>query len=317
MMREVVERLRADRALVLSFVGALLAVAIFQAINPFFLSQQGRITLVYASGYFLIAATGLTFVMLTGSFDFSVVAQLKLAALLCALYLDLLGGWVIPLAVGICGAIGVINGLLTAVLRVPSFLGTLAMSVLVEGVALYLSRGFLHLIRNPLFRGLATHFVGGLPLVFYWAVVIWLAAVLVARYTGFGRRLYAIGGNVTAAELCGIGVRRDRVIAFAISGLLAGVAGVLYIAQFGGGSVELGSDMMIPLFASVVAGGTALSGGVGGPQGTILGVVVITWIQAGLSMLGVSHDLQLVVFAIIAIAMSMVTVDRTKGTVVA
>ena len=310
------ERMGNNRALIVSVLATVLAVCIFQAINPFFLSPQGRITLVYSSCYFLIAAVGLTFVMLTGSFDFSIVAQMKLAAMLCALYVDTMGRHVVLVAILACLLIGITNGILTAVLRVPSFLATLAMSVFIEGVALYLSRGFLHVVRDRFLRNLAVSFVGGLPMVFYWALAVWIIAVLVARYTRFGRRLYALGGNATAAELCGVNVITDRILAFAICGLLSGLAGVLYIGQYGGGSIEMGADMMIPLFASVVAGGTALTGGVGGPQGTVLGVIVVTWIQAGLKMLGVASDLQLVVFAIIAIAMSIVTVDRTKGNVV-
>ena len=123
-----------NRAIIVSVLATIVAVIIFQAINPFFLSPQGRITLVYSSAYFLIAAVGLTFVMLTGSFDFSVVAQVKLAAMLCALYVDWLGPWVVVVAILVCGLIGVTNGVLTAVLRVPSFLATLAMSVFIEGV---------------------------------------------------------------------------------------------------------------------------------------------------------------------------------------
>ncbi len=315
-MHAVREWVSKERALLVALVSTVLAVIVFQSINPFFLSPHGRTTLVYASGYFLIAATGLTFVILTGSFDFSVVALLKLAALLCALYLNVFGRWVVLLAVGICALFGLANGLITSKLRVPSFLATLAMSVLVEGIVLYISRGYLHVVRDPSFRALAVRFVGGLPMVFYWAIGVWLVAVIVARYTAFGRQLYAVGGNGLAAELVGIDEQWIRTAAFVVSGALAGLAGVLYMAQFGGGSIELGSDMMIPLFASVVAGGTSLSGGIGGPQRTLLGVIVVTWIQAGLSMLGIARDLQLVVFALIGITMSALTVERWRGVAV-
>src|SRR5690606_36721417 len=113
-----------------------------------------------------------------------------------------------------------------------------------------------------------------------------------------------------------INVARARILAFAISGVLAGLAGVLYIGQNGGGALEVGATMMIPPFASVVPGGTGLTGGVGGPHGTRLGVFVDTCGQGGLQMLGVASDIQLVVFAIIAILMSIVTVDRSKGSIV-
>ena len=97
-----------------------------------------------------------------------------------------------------------------------------------------------------------------------------------------------------------------------LSGFFAGLAGILYMAQFGGGSIEMGADMTIPLFASVVAGGTALTGGVGGPQRTLLGVIIITWIQAGLLMLGVGRSTQMVIFGLIAIVMGVSTIDRRR-----
>ncbi|UCF83698.1 MAG: hypothetical protein JSV50_21465 [Desulfobacteraceae bacterium] len=94
----------------------------------------------------------------------------------------------------------------------------------------------------------------------------------------FGRCTYAVGGNLIGAGLSGINVQWHRISVFMLSSFFAGLAGVLYMAQMGGGSMEMGADMPIPLFASVVAGGTALTGGVGGPHRTLLGVIIITWI---------------------------------------
>jgi ribose transport system permease protein/putative xylitol transport system permease protein len=128
--------------------------------------------------------------------------------------------------------------------------------------------------------------------------------------------MYAIGGNPTAASLCGINVVKKRIYVFMLSGFLSGLAGILYMAQFGGGSIEMGADMSIPLFASVIAGGTSLAGGTGGPQRTILGVILITWTQAGMSMNAIGHDIQLVVFALIAIGMSILTTNRKTLSIV-
>lgn len=301
---------RGNLSTITSLVAAVIIIIIFQATNPFFLSPAGRVTLVYAMSYFLIAACGLTMVIIMGSFDFSVVSLLKMAALLCALYMDAVGLWVIPLALLVCGGLGFINGLLFARFKVPSFLATLGMSVVVEGMALYLSRGFLHVIDNPTFRSLSVTFLAGLPSIFYWAIAVWAVCIFIAFCTPFGRRIFAIGGNPVAASLCGIDVVKTRIYVFMMSGLLAGLAGILYMAQFGGGSIEIGADMSVPLFASIVAGGTALSGGWGGPHRTLLGVILITWTQAGMSMLALGHDVQLVVFALIAIGMSVLTTDR-------
>jgi ribose transport system permease protein/putative xylitol transport system permease protein len=306
------ERSRSTLTTVGPIILAIVIIAGFQVINPTFLSYNGVITLVYAMSYFLIAACGLTFVIMTGSFDFSVVSVLKLAALFSVLYVDRLGLWVVPLALLISLALGFINGLFVAKFKVPSFMATLGVSVVVEGIALYLSKGFLHIIYNESFRALATTFIAGLPSIFYWAMGIWILSIFIAIYTPFGRRIYAVGGNPTSAGMSGVNVEWHRIYVFMLSGLFAGLAGVLYMANWGGGSMELGADAAIPLFASVVAGGTALTGGVGGPHRTLLGVIIITWIQAGMLMLAVGRDIQMVTFGIIALIMSIATIDRRR-----
>jgi len=293
-------------------VAVIAIIAGFQAINPFFLSYNGIITLVYAMSYFLIAACGLTFVIMMGSFDFSVVSLLKLAALLCVLYIDKLGFLVIPLALLTSVGFGFINGLLVAKFNVPSFMATLGISVVVEGIALYLSKGFLHIIYDETFRVLATTFIAGLPSIFYWAMGIWIISTFISMFMPFGRRTYAVGGNPIGAGLSGINVERHRIYVFMLSSLFGGLAGVLYMAQMGGGSMLIGADMPIPLFASVVAGGTALTGGVGGPHRTLLGAIIITWLQAGMLMLAIGRDTQMVTFGLIALGMSIATTDRRR-----
>ncbi|HEY86600.1 MAG TPA: ABC transporter permease [Dehalococcoidia bacterium] len=293
-------------------VAAITIIAGFQVINPFFLGYQGIITLVYAMSYFLIAACGLTFVIMMGSFDFSVVSLLKLSALICVLYIDKLGLLVIPLALLLCVGFGFINGLLSAKFKVPSFMATLGVSVVVEGVALYLSKGFLHIMYNETFRALAVTFIAGLPSIFYWAIGIWIICTFIAMYIPFGRRTYAVGGNPIGAGLSGINVERHRIYVFILSSFLSGLSGVLYMAQLGGGSMEIGKYLPIPLFASVVMGGTALTGGVGGPHRTLIGVIIITWIRAGMLMLAIGRDMQMITFGIIAIGMSIVTIDRRR-----
>jgi len=294
-------------------VAAIAIIAGFQVINPFFLRYQGIITLVYAMSYFLIVACGLTFVIMMGSFDFSVVSLLKLSALLCVLYIDKLGLLVIPLALLISIGIGYINGLLVVKFKVPSFMATLGVSVVVEAIAWYLSKGFLHIIYDETFRALATTFIAGLPSIFYWAMGIWIISTFIAMCTPSGRRTYAIGGNLIGAGLSGINVKRHRIYVFMLCSFFAGLAGVLYMAQMGGGSMEIGgADLAVAVFASVVAGGTALTGGVGGPHRTLLGVIIITWIQAGMLMLAMGRDIQMVTFGLIAVGMSIATIDRRR-----
>jgi ribose transport system permease protein len=299
---------------IMPFVAVIVVVGIFQILNPSFLSYQGIVTIVYAMSYFLIAACGLTLVIMMGSFDFSVVSVMKLSALLCVLYIEKIGLLVIPIALGVSAAIGLINGILFAKLKVPSFIATLGISVVCDGISQLSSKGFLHLLENERFRSISVTFLAGLPSIFYWALAIWLLFTVVSAATPFGRRVFAIGGNPRAAGLSGINVDGHRIIVFVLSGFLAGVAGVLYVSQQGGWSMEIGGQMMIPLFASVVAGGTSLRGGVGGPQRTLLGVIIITWIQSGLLMLGLGREIQFVILGVIAIIMAVATTEWGKMT---
>jgi len=302
-------RKRLNTATIMPIVAIAVVVGLFQILNPTFLSYQGIVTIVYAMSYFLIAACGLTLVIMMGSFDFSVVSVIKLSALLCVLYIEKIGLWIIPIALTMSGLIGLINGVLFAKLKVPSFIATRGISVVCEGISQMSSKGFLHLLENERFRSLSVTFIAGLPSIFFWALAIWLLCTVLSITTPFGRRVFAIGGNPKAAALCSINVDGHRIAVFVLSSFLAGVAGVLYVSQQGGWSMEIGGQMMIPLFASVVAGGTSLRGGGGGPQRTIMGVIIITWIQSGLLMMGLGREIQFVILGAIAIIMAVATTE--------
>jgi ribose transport system permease protein/putative xylitol transport system permease protein len=299
---------------IMPIVTVVVVIGVFQLLNPSFLSGPGIVTIVYAMSYFLIAACGLTLVIMMGSFDFSVVSVMKLSALLCVLYIEKIGLWIIPLALAMSAFIGLLNGVLFAKLKVPSFIATLGISVACDGISQLSSKGFLHLLENEQFRSISVTFIAGLPSIFYWSLAIWIACMVISLATPFGRRVYAIGGNPRAAALCSVNVDGHRIAVFVLSSFLAGLAGVLYVSQQGGWSMEIGGQMMIPLFASVVAGGTSLRGGVGGPQRTLLGVIIITWIQSGLLMLGLGREIQFVILGAIAVIMAVATTERGRMT---
>ena len=305
-------RKRLNTTTVMPIVAIVVVIGFFQFLNPTFLSYHGIVTIVYAMSYFLIAACGLTLVIMMGSFDFSVVSVMKLSALLCVLYIEKIGFLIIPIALAMSAAIGLLNGVLFAKLKVPSFIATLGISVVLDGISQLSSKGFLHLVEDEKFRSLSVTFIAGLPSIFYWALAIWLLGTMLSSATPFGRRIYAIGGNPRAAALSGISIDRHRIIVFVLSSFLAGLAGVLYVSQQGGWSMEIGGQMMIPLFASVVAGGTSLRGGTGGPQRTLLGVIIITWIQSGLLMMGLGREIQMVILGVIAVIMAVATSERGK-----
>jgi ribose transport system permease protein/putative xylitol transport system permease protein len=285
----------------------------FQIYNPVFLSSEGIVTLTYRLSAFLIAACALTFVIMMGSFDFSVPNLLRLATIICVVSLKRYPGpWIIPAALATCLILGFLNGILVARFNIPSFMATLSVSVIAEGIAFLYSRGWIYIVTDPLFKAISTTFILGLPSIFYWAIAVWLICVFIALATPFGRKVYAIGGNLTGSVHSGVNVKMVRICVFTFSGFLSGLAGVLYASQWGGGAMSTGTAMTLPLFASVVLGGTALTGGTGGPHRTMLGAIIATWIQAGLAMQAIDPLTQNIVFGIIALIMVALTIDRKR-----
>lgn len=293
--------------------GVLLLIIMLRIVNPFFLtSWDSVVTLVYGMSFFLIAACGLTLVILMGSFDFSVPSVLKLSAMIFALLYPSIGFLSLPVALGVALVFGFLNGLLLAKFGIPSFMATLATSMVAEGLAQIISGGYTRFITDPAFRSVSTTMIMGLPAIFYWSVALWFIAVFLTMATPFGRAVYAVGGNLVGAKLAGINVDRVRIIVFMLSGLFAGLSGILYASQIQGAHMQVGVLDTIPLFASVVVGGTALTGGVGGVHRTLLGVLIIRWLDSGLSMLAVDLNVRMIIFGVIAIVMAVLTTDRRR-----
>jgi len=285
-------------------------------VNPYFLATHDSVvTLVYSISWFLIAASGLTMVILMGSFDFSIPSILKFSAVICGVFYPMFGFFVIPLALAVSLIFGFINGVLLSKFNVPSFMATLATSFIAEGLAQIISGGYTRIITDPNFWALSITFIPpgyGLPSILYWAILLWGLAIFITLATPFGRSIYAIGGNLIGAKLVGINVSKVRILVFMLSALYAGIAGVLYAAQIQGAHMQIGVMETIPLFASVVVGGTALTGGVGGVHRTLLGVLIIRWLDSGMSMLGIDYNIRMIVFGAVATVMTIATIDRRR-----
>lgn len=294
----------------MSFIALVL---ILRTLNPYFLtSWDSVVTLVYGMSWFLIAACGLTLVILMGSFDFSVPSVLKLSAIIFAVLYTSIGFYSIIVAIVVGLIFGFINGILLARFHVPSFMVTLAISMVAEGLAQLISGGYVKVITEPAFRAISTTMIFGLPSIFYWAISIWAVCIFLTFMTPFGRMVYAVGGNIVGARLAGVNVKMVRILVFMICSLLASLAGIFYASQIQGAHMSIGVLDMIPLFASVVVGGTALTGAVGGIHRTLLGVLIIRWLDSGLSMLAIDLTIRMIIFGAIAIAMAILTIDRRR-----
>jgi ribose transport system permease protein/putative xylitol transport system permease protein len=307
------EQIHRNLNTIIPITGLILLIASLRLANPFFLaSWDSVVTLVYGMSFFLVAACGLTLVILMGSFDFSVPSVLKLTAIIFAVLYPSIGFLSIPAALSVSLVFGFVNGLLLSKFNIPSFMATLATSMLAEGSAQIISGGYTRIITDPAFRAISTSMVGPLPSIFYFSIAIWALCVFFVLATPYGRKIYAVGSNLEAARLAGINIRLVRTSVFMLCALLAGLAGIFYASQIQGAHMQVGVLDTIPLFASVVVGGTALTGGVGGVHRTLLGVLIIRWLDSGLSMIAIDLNIRMIVFGIIAILMAILTIDRRK-----
>jgi ribose transport system permease protein len=280
------------------FLVLLFIIIVGQIVSPNFLSMRNASNVVAFSSIIALLAVGQFYVILTGGIDLSVGAVLALSTVIAALLLrtDMNAILASALTLAACGAVGLCNGLIVVWLGITPFIATLAMMSMIQGFSYIIQSSSLIGIDNDLFitmfsdgriAGIAT------PVLIF--VVITAIASFCSRYTTFGRRLYAIGGNREAARLSGLPVSRDLLVTYSLSGLLAGLAGLLAAAQLTQGSSLIGRGYELDAIAAVVVGGASLVGGKGDPLSSVVGVFVLATIVNIMNLVGISSEPQLVI----------------------
>ena len=281
-----------------------------------FLEPRNLLNIVRFASENGIIAIGMTLVILTGGIDLSVGAVLALCAVGAAAFMtryDLGTAPTVLLVLALGGLVGIVNGLVTTRFNIQSFITTLAMLGVARGVASLWSGGYAIPLAFGEGAGLAPPsfkaiFAGQVSLlgleipapVFYFLGVGLIASFLLRR-TGFGRHVYAVGGNETAARLSGVNVDRVKVIVFAISGLLAGLAALLHAALVNQGSHIDGSGYELNAIAAVVIGGTSLAGGVGTVVGSMIGALTLSILDNILGLRNIQSEYQAILKGIIIV----------------
>jgi len=302
------------RVALLPLVSIVALVIYFTAVNPLFFSASNALNIGRQSSVLLLVSLAETVVILIGSIDLSVGALVTLTGILTALAVDTLGafgGGLVGVAAG--AFVGLANGLLVTMLRVPSFLVTLGMLSILSGVTNQISQGQSILFANTLLPSLVNNApVFGVPNVIWFGLGAAAILTIVAFKTKLGRYLYALGGGEVVAAHAGVPVTLYKVLAFVLSGAICGFSGVMLTGQVGAGTPTAGSGLLLNSIAAVVMGGTALSGGIGGPHRTLLGVLVIAILTNGMDVTEVNSFTQdIVKGAVIILAVSL-TIDRSK-----
>lgn len=302
------------RIQLLPLVSIVLLVIYFTAINPLFFSASNALNIGRQSSVLLLVSLAETIVILIGSIDLSVGALVTLTGILTAMTVDSLGafgGGFVGVAAG--AVVGLANGLLVTMLRVPSFLVTLGVLSILTGLTNQISQGQSILFANTLLPSLVNNApILGVPNVIWFALAATAILTVIAFKTKLGRYLYALGGGEIVAAHAGVPVTLYKILAFVLSGAMCGFSGVMLTGQVGAGTPTAGSGLLLNSIAAVVMGGTALSGGIGGPHRTLLGVLVIAILTNGMDVTEVNSFTQdIVKGAVIILAVSL-TIDRSK-----
>jgi ribose transport system permease protein/putative xylitol transport system permease protein len=265
----------------------------------------------------LVALAG-TFPILQQSIDLSVESVVLLTGVVTVVLIAEfnLGLLAIPLAIGVGMLAGLFNGLVFTKLKVPSFLVTLGTLSVMAGVGKIITGGSTITFREPAIRTISTGNVFGIPNLVLWGLLIYVATIVLAFRTKFGRYCFALGENERVVELAGAKVDRYKIYPFVLSGLLCGTAGVLLTLRISSASPNIGSGLLLPSIAAIVMGGTALTGGVGGPHRTILGVLVIAVLNNGMNLLGTDSFVQEIILGLVVVAAVALSIDRAKIDVV-
>lgn len=302
------------RNLIVPVVSLATLILYFGARNSAFLSVASAQNIARQMAFLGVLAMAGTFVILIGGIDLSVAANATLAGITVATWIDDLGGpAAIALTIVVCGLVGFVNGAVTIAFRVPSFLVTLGMLSILDGISNTISEGGPVSFRSPLLSTLVNRkTIPGIPNGALIAVGLTLVLSIVAYGTTFGRHIYAVGGNERAARLAGVPVSAVRLAVFSIAGMLAGVAGIIFTGQASVGVPEGAGPSLLNSIAAIVVGGTALSGGVGGPQRTLLGALVIVILGSGMDITSIAPYTQLVVKGIVVIVAVALTIDRRR-----
>lgn len=290
--------------LVIGFFAMALVAILF--VVPTMLSPD-NIKLVLRQGSIpALMAIGVTFVVISGRLDLSIGSLLSLTAILVVDLHDKIGpAAAIAAGVGIGLLVGAVNGFLVAVLRLNPLITTLGMLSLLQGISLIYSDGRNSLIMEPeatWFSFFGRAYIAGIPVPIIILAVATIGFTILLRYTTFGRRIYAIGGNEAASRYSGIDATRIVFACYLISGLMTALAAIVFSSRVMAAQNDSGFGMELYVLSGVILGGASLFGGSGTVLLSVVGVMILEFIQNGLLIVGLPYYTQWILTWIVIIA---------------
>ena len=270
-----------------------------------------------------IIAVGLTFVILCAEIDLSVAAIANVTGIVVAFFtlqesyvnianLPLPGAFAILIALAVCFSLGLVTAFGVNVIGIPSFIMTLAMMQIADGMSALFVRGQIAYAVPPFVQTLGAGSLFGIPLIVLLAGLFLLVAHVVLTYTRFGRYVYMVGGNREAAEYSGVNVKLIIGAVLVIGAVCSGVAGMVGVAYFGSAQQNEFTPYLLDAIAAVVVGGTSLFGGRGGIPNTIVGLLVLGVLNNGLDHVQIDPFLKVLIRGLILLAALIINVYAQK-----
>lgn len=297
-----------------ALIGFVALFIVFSILSPSFLTQYNLINIARQSSINMILAVGMTFVILTGGIDLSVGGIAALAGTLVAGVLS--KGTSLPLALLLGLAVGLVcgafNGVCISLGGIPPFITTMATVSIARSIALLYTGGYPITGMPSSFTYIGSGKVFGIPVPVIIALCIVLIGFFILKKTILGRYIYAIGGNEQATTLSGINVNIWKIAVYSIHGVFTAIAGIVMTARMNSGQPSMASGIELDIIAAVVLGATSLSGGEGGLFGTIMGTLLITVLNNGLTLLDVNSYVQGLILGFVILLAVWVDNERRK-----
>jgi ribose transport system permease protein len=301
----------AARQKLLAFASLVALLVFFSAASPNFLQVDNFVSILQATAVNGVLAIASTFVIVSAGIDLSVGTLMTFCAVMAGVVLTNFG---LPLPLGIVAAIasgalcGLVSGALIAKLKIPPFIATLGMMMLLKGLSLVISGTKPIYFDTPGFSAISQDSLIGdlipalpIPNAVLILFLLAIAASVVLERTALGRYTYAIGSNEEAIRLSGVNVDFWKIVVYALGGGICGIAGLLIASRLNSAQPALGQGYELDAIAAVVIGGTSLSGGSGTILGTIIGAFIMSVLTNGLRILSVAQEWQTVVTGVIII----------------
>ncbi|OOE59004.1 ribose ABC transporter permease [Salinivibrio kushneri] len=288
-----------------SLIALLVLIVVMSFLNSNFFMVDNLLNILRQTSVNAIIAVGMTLVILTAGIDLSVGSVLALcgafAASLIAVEVPVLVA--VPTALFAGAAIGAMTGVVVAKGKVQAFIATLVAMTLYRGVTMVytdgrpISAGFTE--TADAFAWFGTGYLLGIPVPVWLMAIVFIGAWYLLNHTRFGRYIYALGGNESAARLSGINVDRIKIGVYSLCGMLAALAGIIVTSRLSSGQPTAGTGYELDAIAAVVLGGTSLMGGKGKIMGTLIGALIIGFLNNALNLLDVSSYYQMIAKAVV------------------